>query len=63
MDPASQKALKRMAAAQGDAWSEAEVERLLAAAERSLALIEQLDALELRQVEPAIHYRMPGGRP
>ncbi len=39
-------------------WTEEEIGRLFALAERSLAMVGTLDALALRDVEPAVQYRI-----
>jgi len=59
MDRVTSKALKRAAALSGFDWPDEEIERLLPLAERSLELVDGLDSLPLREVEPAIEYRFP----
>ncbi|MBI4560784.1 MAG: hypothetical protein HY724_01975 [Candidatus Rokubacteria bacterium] len=58
MEPVTVEALKQVAALQGYAWSDEELERLRPQVERGLALVEQLGALVPRDLEPAIQYRM-----
>lgn len=58
MEPVTPKALKRMAALLGYDWTDEEVDRLFPLAEKSLAMVEKLDALPLRDVEPAVEYRI-----
>ncbi|MBI4591635.1 MAG: hypothetical protein HY725_22645 [Candidatus Rokubacteria bacterium] len=52
------KTLKRTAALLGYGWLDEEIDRLFALTERSLELVEKLDALPLHDVEPAVQYRM-----
>lgn len=54
----SAKTLKRMAALAGFDWSEEEIEALLPVVERNLEMVERLDGLPLRDVEPAAQYRI-----
>ncbi|MBI3029008.1 MAG: DUF4089 domain-containing protein [Candidatus Rokubacteria bacterium] len=54
----SAKTLRRMAALLGYDWPDEELEALLPQVERSLEMVERLDALALRDVEPALHYRI-----
>ncbi len=54
----SEKTLKRMAALAGFDWSDEEIEALLPVVVRSLEAVERLDALPLRDVEPAVQYRI-----
>ena len=58
MDPVTVEALRKMAELQGHAWSEAEIEAILPQVTRGLLLVERLGTLPLRDVEPAIQYRM-----
>ena len=51
-------ALKRLAWLQGYDWTDEDLENLLPLVEKSLELIERLDTLPLRDVEPAVQYRM-----
>ncbi|MFZ1059275.1 MAG: Asp-tRNA(Asn)/Glu-tRNA(Gln) amidotransferase subunit GatC [Candidatus Rokuibacteriota bacterium] len=52
------KTLRRMAALLGYDWSDEELEALLPQVEKSLEMVERLDALALRDVEPALQYRI-----
>ena len=58
MEPVTVEALKQVAALQGYAWSDEELERLRPQVERGLALVEKLPALVPQNLEPAIQYRM-----
>lgn len=58
MEGVSAKTLRRMAALLGYDWPDEELEALLPQVERSLEMVERLDALALRDVEPALHYRI-----
>jgi len=58
MPELSLEALKQLAALQGYAWSDAELERIRPQVERGLALLEKLSELVSPDVEPAIQYRM-----
>lgn len=51
-------ALVAVAGVQGYSWSRAEVEAIRAKVEQGLALVEGLSALPLRNVEPAVGYRL-----
>ncbi len=59
MERVTPKALKRAAALSGFDWPDEEIEHLLPLAARSLDLVDRLDSLPLREVEPAIEYRFP----
>lgn len=59
MEGVTPRALKRAAELSGFDWSDEEIDRLVPAAERSLALVDRLAALPLREVEPAVEYRVP----
>lgn len=61
MERLTPKALKRAAALLGFDWADEEIDRLLLLAERSLELVDRLDSLPLRDVEPAVEYRFPRG--
>lgn len=61
MERATPKALKRAAALAGFDWTDEEIDRLFRVAERGLELIDRLDSLPLRDVEPAVEYRLPRG--
>lgn len=61
MERITPKALKRAAALLGFDWADEEIDRLLPLAERSLELVDRLDSLPLRDVEPAVEYRFPRG--
>ncbi len=61
MEPVTPKALKRMAALLGYDWTDEEIDRLFPLAEKSLALVDKLDALPLRDIEPAVEYRITKG--
>lgn len=58
MDRRSVRALRRLAWLQGYDWTDEDLEGLLPLVEKSLELIERLDTLPLRDVEPAVRYRM-----
>jgi len=58
MPELSLETLKQLAALQGYAWSDAELERIRPQVERGLALLEKLSELVSPDVEPAIQYRM-----
>lgn len=59
MGPVTVEALRQMAALQGYAWSDEELERLRQQVERGLTLVERLQALVPQDLEPAIQYRTP----
>lgn len=61
MERVTPKALQRAAVLLGYDWTDEEVDRLFPLAERSLELVERLDSLPLRNVEPAVEYRFSGG--
>ncbi len=61
MDGRSVRALRRVVWLQGYDWTDEDLERLLPQLEKSLELVERLDTLPLRDVEPAVQYRMPEG--
>ncbi len=63
MEPVSLQALKRIAGLLGYDWTEEEIERLLPLVEKHLAALDQLDALPLDDVEPAVGWRIPSGTP
>ncbi len=58
MDGRSVRALRRVVWLQGYDWTDEDLERLLPQLEKSLELVERLDTLPLRDVEPAVQYRM-----
>ena len=58
MEGVNAKTLRRMAALLGYDWGDEELEVLLPQVERSLEMVERLDALPLRDVEPALQYRI-----
>ena len=58
MEGVNAKTLKRMAALLGYDWSDEEIEALLPRVEKSLEMVDRLDALPLRDVEPALQYRI-----
>lgn len=58
MERANAKALKRMAAMSGYDWSDEECERLLPQVERTLEIFDTLGVLAVRDVEPALQYRI-----
>jgi len=58
MEGVNAKTLKRVAALLGYDWSDEEIEALLPQVEKSLEMVERLDALALRDVEPALQYRI-----
>ena len=58
MDKRSVKALKRLVWLEGYDWTDEDLERLLPQLEKSLELVERLDTLPLRDVEPVLQYRM-----
>lgn len=58
MEPVTVEALRKIAALQGYAWSDAEVEAILPQVARGLLLVERLTTLPLRDIEPAIQYRV-----
>lgn len=47
-----------MAAVRGYEWPDEEIDRLRQVVEKALAMVDKLDSLPLRDVEPAIQYRM-----
>ena len=58
MEGVNARTLKRMAALLGYDWPEEEIDRILPVLEKSLEAVERLDASSLRDVEPAVQYRM-----
>jgi len=50
--------LRHVAALQGYAWSDEDLERIRPQVERGLALVERLAAAVPPEAEPAIQYRM-----
>ena len=58
MDKRSVRALRRAVWLQGYDWTDEDLERLLPQLEKALELVERLDTLPLRDVEPAVQYRM-----
>lgn len=58
MDGVNVKTLRRMAALLGYDWADEEIEALLPQVEKSLEMVERLDALPLHNVEPALQYRV-----
>ncbi len=58
MEGVNAKTLKRVAALLGYDWSEEEIEALLPQVEKSLEMVDRLDALEIGDVEPALQYRI-----
>ena len=58
MEGVNAKTLRRMAALLGFDWSDDELEALLPVLEKSLEAVERLNELALRDVEPAVQYRM-----
>jgi Asp-tRNA(Asn)/Glu-tRNA(Gln) amidotransferase C subunit len=50
--------MKRMAAAGGFAWTDAELESLLPAVERLLDALSRLESLPLEDLEPTTQYRV-----
>jgi Asp-tRNA(Asn)/Glu-tRNA(Gln) amidotransferase C subunit len=58
MEGMNAKTLRRMAALLGYDWPDEELEALLPQVEKSLEMMERLDALGLRDVEPALQYRI-----
>jgi hypothetical protein len=50
--------MKRMAAAGGFAWTDAELEPIRPAVERRLDALERLESVPLGAVEPTTQYRM-----
>jgi hypothetical protein len=50
--------MKRMAAAGGFAWSDAELESIRPAVERLLDALERLERVPLGEVEPTTQYRV-----
>lgn len=58
MEGVNAKTLRRMAALLGYDWPDEELEALLPLVQKSLETVERLDALALRDVEPAVQYRM-----
>lgn len=61
MERLTPKALKRAAALLGYEWADEEIDRLFPLAERALELVDRLDALPLRNVEPVVEYRVSKG--
>ena len=58
MEGVNAKTLRRMAGLLGYDWPDEELEALLPQVEKSLEMVERLDALALRDVEPALQYRI-----
>ncbi len=58
MEGVNAKTLKRMAALLGYNWSDEEIEALLPLVQKSLEMVDRLDGLALRDVEPALQYRV-----
>lgn len=58
MERLTVESLRQIAALRGYAWSEAELEAVRPTVERIQALLEKLESLPLRDVEPAVHYRI-----
>lgn len=58
MEPVTVETLRSTALLQGYAWSDAELETLLQPVTRSLRQVEKLETLSLREIEPAIQYRL-----
>ena len=58
MEGVNAKTLRRMAALLGYDWPDEELEALLPQVEKGLEMVERLDALALRDVEPALQYRI-----
>lgn len=58
MVSASTRTLREMAAVLGYDWSDDEIRRISAQLEKALALVDRLDSLPLREVEPATLYRI-----
>ena len=50
--------LRRMAALGGYTWNDEELEAIRPAVDRALTLVEKLESLPLRDVEPSAQYRM-----
>jgi Asp-tRNA(Asn)/Glu-tRNA(Gln) amidotransferase C subunit len=50
--------MQRMAALAGFEWTDAELEALRPAVERSLALIKKLESIGLSETEPTTQFRM-----
>lgn len=51
-------AMRRVARLAGFEWSDAELEAIRPTVERTLELLARLEALPLREVEPATQYRV-----
>ena len=58
MEGVNAKTLRRMAGLLGYDWPDEELEALLPQVEKSLEMVERLDPLALRDVEPALQYRI-----
>ncbi len=58
MEGMNAKTLKRVAALLGYDWSDEEIEALLPQVAKSLEMVDRLDGLALRHVEPALQYRV-----
>jgi Asp-tRNA(Asn)/Glu-tRNA(Gln) amidotransferase C subunit len=58
MEGVNAKTLKRVAALLGYNWSDEEIEALLPQVQKSLEMVDRLDGLALRDVEPALQYRV-----
>ncbi|MFQ5829072.1 MAG: hypothetical protein ACE5JD_07950 [Candidatus Methylomirabilia bacterium] len=58
MEPVTVEALKRVAALQGYAWSDSDLEAIRPAVERILSQLEKFAALALNETEPAIQFEM-----
>ena len=50
--------MKRIAAAAGFAWTDAELEPIRPAVERLLEALERLESLPLQELEPTTQYRV-----
>lgn len=58
MEPVTIDLMKRLAARAGYAWSDEELETLRPQVERSLAELEKLNTLALRDVDPSTRFPM-----
>jgi Asp-tRNA(Asn)/Glu-tRNA(Gln) amidotransferase C subunit len=58
MEGVNAKTLKRVAALLDYNWSDEEIEALLPQVQKSLEMVDRLDELALRDVEPALQYRV-----
>ncbi len=51
--------MRRMAELAGYSWTDEELQAIALLVERSLARVDGLESLPLRDVEPGVYFRMP----